>query len=323
MSSRATEPSARGARLTYAIAPPNQATPRERRRAIAAMQAARISALPIDALLVYDVQDESARVGAPRPFSFHPKVDPLSYAFDELRLGALPRVVYRAVAQPEGEASLGPWLARLQARGGEAVLVGAPSRSTRAALTLTQAYALCRRRHPSLSFGGVVIPERHEASGAEDARVWAKVQQGCRFFVSQTVWSVAATKRLLRDVRRRAEQEGAEAPPILLTLSPCGSEQTLRFLKWLGVGLPAYVEQELLSARDMLARSVELAAETFDCLRAFALEQGLHVGANVESVSARAEEIDASLELLARVDRLTSPRANARGGAPRFIDAST
>jgi len=90
-------------RLTYAITPPNQTTPDERRRAIAAAQSARVSSLPVDALLVYDVQDEAARNGNPRPFSFVPKVDPLSYAFDELQIGALPRVVYRAVAeQSEG-----------------------------------------------------------------------------------------------------------------------------------------------------------------------------------------------------------------------------
>jgi hypothetical protein len=55
-------------RLTYAIAPPNRTTAPERRREIAAEQSARISALPIDALLVYDVQDEAARNASQRPF---------------------------------------------------------------------------------------------------------------------------------------------------------------------------------------------------------------------------------------------------------------
>jgi len=290
-------------RLTYAIAPPNRTTPVERRRAIAAGQSARVNALPVEALLVYDVQDEAARNGDVRPFSFVPKVDPLGYAFDELQVGALPRVVYRAIVG-QSEASLGRWFARLHAHGGFAVLVGAPSRRTSSALTLPEAFSLCKRHAPTLPFGGVMIPERHQTSGAEDARVWAKAQQGCGFFVSQTVWSVCMTKQLLLDLRVRAEQAGAQAPHLLLTFSPCGSQQTLQFTEWLGVGVPEAVKRELLSAKDMLGRSIELATEAFDEIRAFAAEQGLSVGCNVESVSSRAAEIDASIELVRRIDRL-------------------
>jgi len=298
-------------RLTYAIAPPNRTTPPERRRAIAARQSARVAALPVDALLVYDVQDEAARNGELRPFSFVPKVDPLSYAFDELQVGALPRIVYRTVVG-QAESSLGGWFTRLQAHGGLAVLVGAPSRRTPTRLTLAQAFSLCRRHAPGLAFGGVVIPERHQTSGAEDARVWAKSQQGCTFFVSQTIWSVSTTKQLLLDLRVRAEREHGLVPHLLLTFSPCGSQQTLEFTEWLGVAVPEAVKRELLSAKDMLARSIELAAEAFDEIRAFAAAQGLTVGCNVESVSSRAAEVEASVELIHRVDRLV-PRGAALG----------
>jgi hypothetical protein len=290
-------------RLTYAVTPPNQTTPPERRRAIALAQSARVSSLPIDALLVYDVQDEATRNGAPRPFSFVPKVDPLTYAFDELRVGALPRVVYRTVVGQD-EPSLRHWLDCLQAQGGRAVFVGAPSRQTRAALTLSQAHTLSASHAPQLCFGGVLIPERHQASGTEDERAWGKVQQGCKFFVSQTVWSVSATKRLLQALRLRAERGGGHAPPILLSLSPCGSAQTLQFLEWLGVAVPDAVKQDLLSAKDMLERSIELATELFAELSAFATEQGLTLGCNVESVTARAAEVEASVELVHRIDRL-------------------
>jgi len=298
-------------RLTYAIVPPNRATPVERRRVIAAAQSQRISALPLDALLVYDVQDEAVRNGAPRPFPFTPKVDPLSYAFEQLQIGALPRVIYRAVAD-QGEAALRDWLDRVRARSGHAVLVGAPSRSISPSLSLAQAFSLSRAQVPGLSLGGVLISERHETSGTEDARVWAKMQQGCRFFVSQTVWSVAATKRLLQALRMRGEREGCQVPPILLTFSPCGSEQTLQFLEWLGVSLPLHVKRELRSTKDMLARSVELAAEAFAELSAFAAEQGMDVGCNVESVSARVEEVEASVELVRRIDQLALPNPTSR-----------
>lgn len=290
-------------RLTYAIAPPNQTTPLERRRQIAAAQSARIALLPIDALLVYDVQDEASRNARPRPFPFVPKVDPLSYAFDTLDLGGLPRVVYRAVAGQD-EVALCRWLDRLHARGGSAVLVGAPSAGATASMTLPQALSLSRRRLPGLALGGVVIPERHRGPGTEEARVWAKAQAGCGFFVSQTVWSVAAAKRFLLALSRRAALEQAEAPPLLLTFSPCGSPQTLDFLQWLGVEIAPAARRELLAAPDMLARSVDLAADAFEELQAFAGELGLRVGCNVEAVTSRAAEVDAAVELLHRVHRL-------------------
>ena len=233
----------------------------------------------------------------------------MEYAYDELKLGSLPRVVYRAVAEQD-ETSLRRWLDQLGALGGHAVLVGAPCRDMPASLTLSQACALSRSHAPGVLFGGVLIPERHERSGTEDARAWAKMQQGCRFFVSQTVWSVTAAKRLLSDLRVRFELEGGEAPPILLTFSPCGSRQTLEFLEWLGVAVPSLVKRELLTATDMLARSVALAAEAFAEIRDFASAQGMAVGCNVESVTVRAAEVDASLELLHRIDRLDS-RAQA------------
>jgi hypothetical protein len=293
-------------RLTYAIAPPNRSTAPERRREIAAAQSARIAALPIDALLVYDVQDETARNAAPRPFPFVPKVDPLAYAYDALTVGAMPRIVYRATAE-QNEPALCRWLDALRARGGLAVLVGAPSTAATTSLTLPQALSVCRRHSPELRVGGVLIPERHQSSGDEDARVWSKVQQGCRFFVSQTVWCATTTRRFLKDLRIRAEQERQAPPPILLTLSPCGSPQTLDFLEWLGVAVPASIKRELLGSKDMLARSIELASDAFAEIHAFARAQGLHVGCNVESLTARGSEIDASLELLRCVDRLDRP----------------
>jgi hypothetical protein len=300
--------------LTYAIAPPNQSTPPERREAIAAKQSARIASLPIEALLVYDVQDEAARTVSERPFPFAPKVDPLTYAFEALKLGALPRVVYRAVAEQDGD-SLRAWLAALQARGGLAVLVGAPAPQASASLSLPQAFALCQGETPQLPFGGVVIPERHPAGGAEDARVWSKMQLGCRFFVSQTVWCVATTKELLRALHVRSEREQQAAPPILFTFSPCGSAQTLEFLQWLGVAMPDAVKAELLGAKDMLARSVDLASDAFAEIRDFAEDLGLTIGCNVESVTARAAETDASIELLQRIARL-DPRSLTKAALP-------
>jgi hypothetical protein len=75
-------------------------------------------------------------------------------------------------------------------------------------------------------------------------------------------------------------------------------------LEWLGVEIPAGIERELLSAKDMLERSIELAYETASEVRAAAEAEGLTVGFNIESVSSRAVEVDASVELVHRVEPL-------------------
>ncbi len=302
-------------RLTYAITPPSQATPSERRAQIAARTSALALSLPIDALLVYDVQDEAARNPRRRPFPFAPKVDSLGYAQDALELGALPLVVYRAVSHLD-ERALCAWLRRLAERGGRAVFVGAPTREATGSLPLGKAYELARRHEPLLDVGGVVIPERHAASGQEVARVWDKASRGCRFFVSQTVWSVRAAERLIIDGARRSEAEGVAMPPLLFTVSPCGSPETLEFLTWLGVDVPPHVRRELLSAPDMLRRSIELSAETYAKVRAVATAHGMSVGCNVESVSSRPAEVAASVELLHRIRQLDSVPASPRQTVP-------
>ena len=55
-------------RLTYGITPLKASFTEERKREVAALQCARIQRLPVDALVVYDLQDESSRTDAERPF---------------------------------------------------------------------------------------------------------------------------------------------------------------------------------------------------------------------------------------------------------------
>jgi hypothetical protein len=212
-------------------------------------------------------------------------------------------------------------LARVDREGGLTVLVGAASRSQPALTRLPEAYSLCREQLPQLPIGGVVIAERHEAKGGEDRRLLEKVAAGCSFFVSQAVYSPVASKNLLSDLYYRGAEANQPLPSILVTLSPCGSRKTLEFLGWLGISVPRWLENELLHARDILQTSVDLCCEVFEDLASFAQAKGIPLGCNVESVSLRKEEIEASVELLRRVARLlgrdTTPRpASAAAAGP-------
>lgn len=287
-------------RLTYGITPPKLSTPEQRRREIAASQTGRIAKLPIDALVLYDLQDESSRTDLERPFPFLKAIDPLDYAYNYLDGVAQPKVVYHSVSHSK-EAQLVDWLTRLHGLGGAAVLVGAPSKTQAVSLSLSEAYRVRSTRVSESPLGGVAIAERHEARGGEDERVLRKADQGCRFFITQAVYSVTASKNLLSDLHYRCAAADRQVPPILVTLSPCGSKKTLDFMGWLGVSVPRWLQNELLHAHDILDKSIELCVQTFSELYDFAREKQISLGCNVESVSLNKAEIEASVELVGRI----------------------
>jgi hypothetical protein len=292
----------------YGFAPPKQATPSDQLEGIVAQQAARIQLLPVDGLIVYDIQDETERVSTPRPFPFLPTLNPEVYAHEHLGRLAAPKIVYRCVNRdtPDGFVR---WLQSVNATQRISVLVGAPNRRSHVGLPLADAYALARQYAPNLLFGGIAIAERHVHKLDEHERILAKSEQGCRFFVTQAVYDVASTKSLLSDYAIAVREKNRVPLPIILTFSPCGSLKTLSFMKWLGITFPRWLENELQFAADPLARSVELCERIFAEVWDYAREKGIPLGVNVESVSIRKAEVEASVELFQllrrRIERST------------------
>ena len=281
----------------YGFAPPKQATPSERLEAIVAQQLVRLRSLPVDGLIVYDIQDEAERISAPRPFPFLPTLPPEVYAYEHLGSLEVPKIVYRCVNRdtPDGFVR---WLECENGGPRISVLVGAPSRHSQVGLRLTDAYALARQHSSNLLLGGIAIAERHGRTLDEHHRILAKTEKGCRFFVTQAVYDVTSTKSLLSDYALALDETGGVPLPIILTFSPCGSEKTLSFMKWLGIAFPRWLENDLRFARDPLAKSLELCERIFAEVRDYAGDKGIPLGVNVESVSIRKEEIEASMELI-------------------------
>jgi hypothetical protein len=290
-----------GIRL-YGIAPPKLASAPERLREIAAQQVARLRELAPEGLVVYDIQDEPGRTSEARPFPFLPTVEPEAYAYGGLAELALPKIVYRCVGAQSREA-LSDWLERVRAQGDRrlGVFVGAPRGGSRGAgVPLDEAYALARAV-PNLVLGGIAIAERHVAKGDEHRRMFAKQDRGCRFFITQSVYDAASTKSLLSDYALTVQASGRSAVPIVLTFSPCGSVRTLEFMKWLGISFPRWLENELRHSTDTLERSIDLCESVFADVHGYAREKRLPLGINVESVSIKKSEIDASIELYRRL----------------------
>jgi hypothetical protein len=293
----------------YGLTPPKRGLEEARLRAIAERQSARVAELAPDALILYDLQEEPGRAGGERPFPFLPTLEPMEYADGFLSGLAVPRIHYKCVANLD-RGGFAAWLRGFPAARDACVLVGAPSSRHAGGLPLAEAYALLSRSGAAVACGGVAIAERHARKGDEDERLFAKHAAGCAFFVSQTVYDADGAKSLLSDYALRFARAGTAPPPILLSFSPCGSLKTMEFMKWLGIAFPRWLENELRHSPDILAKSVELAARNFADILAFAREKGLPVGINVESVSIRKEEIDASCELFRRLSGILG-NANA------------
>ena len=285
----------------YGLTPPKQGQDPDKVRDIAERQVRRIAALAPDGLVLYDLQDEAGRTEAARPFPFLPTLEPLDYSRDYLAALEVPRVLYKCVGnQPAAE--LLAWVDALEAGAGRdaCVLVGAPTRASAqgaGALGLSAAYDLLRGRAAPPCLGGVAIAERHARKLDEDERLFGKHTAGCRFFISQTVFDASATKSLLSDYALRFARERLAPVPFILSFSPCGSLKTMEFMKWLGISFPRWLENDLRHAPDILRKSVDLALQIFADVRVFAKDKGIPLGINVESVSIRKEEIEASGEL--------------------------
>src|ERR671918_764173 len=121
----------RGEFLVFALTPPRLDTDRERAQEIAEATVARLRPLGLDGLILYDIDDETERNPAERPFPFMPTLDPADYLADHLGTWAKPVIVYRAVGKYAPE-DLRSWLSAQDPTRLMTVLVGVASSSSRA-----------------------------------------------------------------------------------------------------------------------------------------------------------------------------------------------
>jgi hypothetical protein len=292
--------SGRGDFVLFALTPPRRSTPAERLPEIARTTLDRLHHLDLDGLVLYDIDDEVSRNPTERPFPFTPTVDPSDYREEHLREWRAPAVVYRAVGKYQRD-ELRTWLTEQDPGRTLTVLVGAASSGVTPPVSLADAHVLKTELNPELLLGGVAIPERHSRRENEHLRLIAKQEAGCRFFVSQVVYDLNAAKNLVSDYRYECESRGLSPVPLVFTFSVCGSMKTLEFLRWLGVDVPRWIENDLRHSTNPLAASLEQAQAAAVDLIDFCRRIGVPLGVNVESVSIRREEIDASVDLAAQL----------------------
>ncbi len=290
--------------LLYGITPPKADTPIEKVKEIAAKCLDAVCALDIDALVVYDVQDESARTAEERPFPFASSLDPFLYASQYLQRLAAPKIIYRPAGMYTKE-ELSDWLMCLKDHGFHPVFVGLPAPDYVVKTSLKEAYGIWHEHHKDHSvIGAVTIPERHAVLKDEDVRILDKVGSGVSYFISQCIFNVDYTKQTLDDLLKACKQKNCEIPTIIFTLTICGSAKTLLFMEWLGIHIPEDIKEELKASENAVSRSVEIALSIAKDLIQYCKEKSIPFGFNIESVAIRKVEVEASIELINTISTL-------------------
>lgn len=278
--------------------PPKASTEDMQMREIADRLLARLDTLEYDGLIVYDIQDESSRIDTPRPFPYMETRDPREYSKLLGELSQRPIITYKSVAQKD-KADFDTWLEDAWNDFGlrNLVLVGSPSSEGEIKLSLNEAYSALGEHEKPFHLGGVTIAERHAVKGNEHQRLLAKSENGCEFFVSQAVYNAQATIDLLTSYARSCKEQGLTPKRVILTFTPCGSAKTLEFMQWLGISVPEATRYRILDAEKPLAESVRICQNNLGQILDACLPLGLPIGLNIESLTNRKAEIDASIQL--------------------------
>lgn len=289
--------------LFYSLTPPKVTNDLEKIQRIANNQIERLKNTDIDGLILYDIQDESERTDLERPFAFISTVKPEVYAKEYLQELNVPKIVYKSIANLT-ETDFKNWLQN-NPQLAYVVLVGASSQQQiiKTNFSLENAYQVCAQQS-SFLLGGVTIPERHMKKHDEHERIFKKVDKGCRFFISQCVYSPNNAKNLLSDYYYSSIDSNKELFPMVFTLAPCGSLKTLHFMEWLGIDVPKWLFNDLKHSENILDKSVKVCKNIASEMMEYAYAKNIPIGFNIESVSIKKEEIDASSLLLQEISKM-------------------
>lgn len=292
--------------LLYGITPPKSETSPEKVAEIAEKTIARLATIDIDALIVYDVQDESARTSEERPFPFLKALDPYYFASTYLDDLKVPKIIYRPAGKFSKE-ELSQWLDEVHSSHFYPVFVGVPAPDYPVKTSLQEAYKIWSKNESTSVIGAVTIPERHAVLKDEEVRILDKVSCGVSYFISQCVFNVEYAKKVIEDLDCACKKDSQKIPTIIFTLTACGSAKTLHFMEWLGIHVPDELKEDLKTSDNILDKSVKVCLDIASELTNFCTERGIPFGFNIESVAIRREEIEASIYM---VDEIAQMLAN-------------
>ncbi|WP_052466815.1 hypothetical protein [Mobilicoccus massiliensis] len=288
-----------GELLLHAFTPPRVGTTPARQSGAANRLRRRLALIRPDAVVAYDLVDESERTAAERPCPFSPVVDPAEFARIHLTGCTTPRVLYRGIGS-RTEQEFTRWLAGLPA-GTAVVPVGAVAPDARMITSLPRAHEIVRIARPDILLGGITVPERHTLGRDEDRRLLLKQRSGCSFFISQLVYDPLPAAAVAEAYAVRVRADGLRPAPLIFALAPCGSPRQLDLLHWLGVAVPPQVARRLRTSRDPRRDSSEHCLAVARELAVVCRGLGLPFGFSVEGLSQSPADTDAAVRLAAEL----------------------
>ena len=261
-----------------------------------------LSQTHIDAINIPEVRDEVAR--GERPVKNQLRAEPREFGRLLQDIVGVEAIVNRVVVHQKLNEEL-KWLEETNKKyevenlitvGGESRSIDYPGPSVNEALA-----AIKKNENINLLCGGISIPSREK----ESLKLIEKSENGSEFFTTQVLYDSSKIIKMISHYQKRCDQKKTFPRRLLLSFAPVSSEKNIKFLKWLGVEIPA--ETEILLKKDlskMTDRSMEIAVnvlqETLNHLNENYIT--VPIGLNVEHIMSY--NFQASIEMLQELSRI-------------------
>ncbi len=261
-----------------------------------------LSQTHIDAINIPEVRDEVAR--GERPVKNQLRAEPREFGRLLQDIVGVEAIVNRVVVHQKLNDEL-KWLAETNKKyeienlitvGGESRSIDYPGPSVNEALA-----AIKKNENINLLCGGISIPSREK----ESLKLIEKSENGSEFFTTQVLYDSSKIIKMISHYQKRCDQKKTFPRRLLLSFAPVSSEKNIKFLKWLGVEIPA--ETEILLKKDlskMTDKSMEIAVNVLQETLNHLNENDITVpiGLNVEHIMSY--NFQASIEMLQELSRI-------------------
>lgn len=276
----------------YSLTPPAKGISPDKLYELNRRRTTRISTLDIDGLSIYDVQEEQDRKEEKRTYQYRQTLNPLQYGKTIKEHCNTDQIIYLVAGKYSEDQLRSIFNSNPKAL---FVPVGSPSTNSEVRTSLRRSLEISSEY--TTPTGSVLIGERQDSRGGEVRRMLSKIEWGVDFFISQCVYNGSIYEKLLDDYLIESNKYGHPLKPVILTFSPVGDRNSLKFMKWLGISFSEDFEKNLPDSEGFLDYSCKYLEEIGKRLIHMAAERNIPLGLNFESVIGRRNEVLASLSL--------------------------
>ena len=261
-----------------------------------------LSQTHIDAINIPEVRDEVAR--GERPVKNQLRAEPREFGRLLQDIVGIEAIVNRVVVHQRLNDEL-KWLEETNKKyeienlitvGGESRSIDYPGPSVNEALA-----AIKKNENINLLCGGISIPSREK----ESLKLIEKSENGSEFFTTQVLYDSSKIIKMISHYQKRCDEKKTFPRRLLLSFAPVSSEKNIKFLKWLGVEIPAETEKSLIEDLSIMTdKSMEITVNVLKEILNHLNENDIIVpiGLNVEHIMSY--NFQASIEMLQELSRI-------------------